>query len=295
MTREDAVQGLSSTSAHVRLKAARFLAKNGESSDLPMLRDALGAERVLYVRTGLELAIKRVASVTSSTQDDDTPGESEIPPDVRVKIRNKATAEVTGLLLHEVASPVGLIASAAAREIRAYEHSKTKYHVDTVKRLFAAIEQLKNATAVPKPGEFDLAGMLVELVSEAVGSDEVRVSLHGARPMLITSDRAMLRLALFNGIRNAVESVTMASGHEPYPIVVTWGETDIDYWVGVLDRGPGLVGPTESAFGIGKTTKKGHSGFGLAIARQAIETLGGACTLLPATGGGARFEVRWER
>ena len=76
---------------------------------------------------------------------------------------------------------------------------------------------------------------------------------------------------------------------------MTWGMTDIDYWVAVLDRGPGIVGPAESTFGIGETTKKGHSGFGLAIAKQAIETLGGACTLQPAAEGGARFEIRWER
>ena len=47
------------------------------------------------------------------------------------------------------------------------------------------------------------------------------------------------------------------AGSEPHQIVVTWGETDIDYWTAVLDRGPGVVGPVESAFGIGKTTKRG--------------------------------------
>ena len=41
-------------------------------------------------------------------------------------------------------------------------------------------------------------------------------------------------------------------------IVITWGETDVDYWVAVLDRGAGSDrSQSESAFGIGKTTKKG--------------------------------------
>jgi len=139
--------------------------------------------------------------------------------------------------------------------------------------------------------------LLEEVVSEVKGVDTVEVSLHGAKPMLMTSDRALLRLAVSNGIRNAVEAVTgnRDSDPEPHPIIITWGETDVDYWVAVLDRGSGVVGLAESAFGIGKTTKKGHSGFGLAIARQAIETLGGACTLQPAKEGGARFEIRWER
>lgn len=294
MTRDEALESLSSSSAHNRLKAARFLARNSDPSDLQVLRDALRSETVSYVRTGLERAINR-ASNSASPHVEDALEESEIPPDVRTQIRNEITEEVTGQILHEIASPVGLIASAAAREIPDYERSKTRKHVDNLKRIFEAIEQLKSAAAVPRPEEFDLADLLGEIVSEIVGTDTVEVSLHGAKPMLITSDRALLRLAVSNGIRNAVEAVTGASGSEPHPIVVTWGETDVDYWIAVLDRGPGVVGPAESAFGIGKTTKKGHSGFGLAIARQAIETLGGACSLQPATEGGARFEIRWER
>ena len=71
--------------------------------------------------------------------------------------------------------------------------------------------------------------------------------------------------------------------------------TDVDYWVAVIDRGVGIIGPVESAFGIGKTAKRGHRGFGLPIARQAIETLGGSCTLQPIAEGGAHFEIRWEK
>ena len=248
-----------------------------------------------YVRTGLTLAIKRASSSVPLTESVDVVAEIEIPPEVRAHIRNEVTGEVTGRVLHEIASPVGLVAAAAAREISNYEESRTKRQIDTLKRVFRAIEQLRSATALPKPEEFDLAELIAELVSEAVATGSVEVSLHGARPMVITADPAVLRLALANGIRNAAEAVSGAPEGEPHSIVVAWGETDIDYWVTVLDRGTGLVGPAESAFGTGKTTKRGHSGFGLTIARQAIETLGGTCTLQPATEGGARFEVRWER
>ena len=294
MTREEALERLSSSSSHDRLKAARFLARESDPSDLQPLRAALRIENVSYVRTGLERAIRRASSLASSTFEDVTE-EFEIPPDVRAQIQNEVTEEITGQILHEIASPVGLIASSAAREIPDYRHSRTKKYVENLKRIFDAIEQLKGAASVPRPGEFDLHELLVEIVSETVGSDSLEVSLLGPKPMLITSDRALLRLAISNGIRNAVEAVTGSPRGEPHPIVVTWGETDVDCWVAVLDRGPGVVGPAESAFGIGKTSKKGHSGFGLAIARQAIETLGGVCTLQPASEGGARFEIRWER
>lgn len=294
MMREKILEILSSGSAHDRLKAARFLARYSDQSDLQILRDALKKETVSYVRTSLETAIKRISNSASPVAEDALE-EIEIPPDVQMQIRNEVTREITGQLLHEIASPVGLIASAAAREFPGYVNSKTKNHIDTLKRIFDAIEQLKGATAIQRPSEFDLAELLAEIVSGVIGNDSVEVSLFGSKPMLLTSDPALLRLALSNGIRNALEAVTASPSSEPHPIIVTWGMTDIDYWVAVLDRGPGIVGPAESTFGIGRTTKKGHSGFGLAIARQAIETLGGACTLQPAAEGGARFEIRWER
>ena len=295
MTREDALQALSSTTARERLKAVRFFSDNGDRSDLSTLRDALKREGVTYVRTSLELAIKRVSDSPTST-DQASMEEVEVPLDVRSQIRTEITAELTGQLLHEISSPVGLIASAAGREVPDYEQSRTKSFVDTLKRVFDAIEQLKIAAAVPKPTEFDLADLLSEIAAEAIPCDQPQlISLIGTRPMLITSDRALLRIALSNGARNAVEAVSDAAIEKPHPITVTWGATDIDYWVVVLDRGPGIVGPVESAFGVGKTNKRGHSGFGLTIARQAIETLGGACSLQPATEDGARFEVRWPR
>lgn len=294
MTREEALEKLSATSAHHRLKAARFLARNSELADLRILRDALRTEPVSYVRAGLKLAIKRLSKSASPTSADILE-EIDIPPDVLAQIRTKAVEEVTGKLLHEIASPVGLIASAAEHEIQDYGKSKTKKHVDTLRRIFKAIEQLRVAAAVPKPKEFDLAALLAELVTEANKDYSAEVSLIGAKPMLITSDPALLRLAVLNGIRNAIEAVAASPTVEMHPIIVNWGHTDIDYWVAVLDRGPGLVGPSESAFDMGSSTKTRHSGFGLAIARQAIENLGGTCTLQAAKEGGARFELRWER
>ena len=112
---------------------------------------------------------------------------------------------------------------------------------------------------------------------------------------MVTSDPALVRLVVCNGIRNALEAVATANPTEPHLIIINWGETDVDYWVAILDRGAGIVGPLDAAFEIGKSTKQGHSGFGLAVARQAIETLGGTVRLEPGADGGARYEARWER
>jgi C4-dicarboxylate-specific signal transduction histidine kinase len=128
-----------------------------------------------------------------------------------------------------------------------------------------------------------------------VGEHEIDVSMHGGKPFLVTSDPALISLAISNGLRNAIDAVNSIGNTEPHRLIINWNKTDIDYWVVVLDRGSGIIGPIESAFEIGKTTKPGHSGFGLAIARQAIETLGGTCTLQPAAEGGTHFEIRWEQ
>lgn len=294
MTREEAVAQLSSDSAHERLKAARFLARNCDPTDLQDLRTALKSETVSYVRTSLNLAIKRIGR--SSLRTAATPVEElEIPDDLRAQIKNEVTEELTGQILHEIASPVGLLATSAAREIPDFGASNTKVYIENLQRVFEAIEQLRGASAVPKPQEFDLADFIASIVAAVVGDQLIDVAMHGAKPFMITSDQALLSFALTNGIRNAVEAVAAFELGEAHPIIINWGVTDIDYWVAVIDQGGGIAGPVESAFGIGKSTKRGHSGFGLAIARQAIETLGGSCTLQPAPEGGAHFEVRWEK
>src|SRR5207302_9990647 len=115
--------------------------------------------------------------------------------------------------------------------------------------------------------------------------------------LLIISDARLLQLAVCNGLRNAIEAVVEGGSSELDAIIITWGATDVDYWITVIDHGPGLAGPVESAFEIGKSTKQGQGrrGFGLAIARQAMQTLGGTVSLLPAVRGGTRYELRWDR
>jgi signal transduction histidine kinase len=295
VNRDDALQMLASGSNHERLKAARFLMRNAEISDLAALRKARQTETVSYVKTSLNVGIARLSNMPGTAQTDPA-GEIEIPEEVKRQIRSQAVEWIAGLLLHEISSPIGLAKRSASREIPDYENSKTKYHLESVQRTFEAIEQLKGATTVPKPERFDLSELLSSLVSEEGGNvHEGAVSLIGPKPLMVTSDPTLVRLAVCNGIRNAIESVAAAKPAEPHPIVINWGETDVDYWVAVLDRGVGIVGPVEPAFEIGKSTKQGHSGFGLAIARQAIETLGGTVRLEPSTAGGARYEARWER
>jgi signal transduction histidine kinase len=286
---------LTSGSTHERLKAARFLVRNAQVSDLAALRAARQVETVSYVKTSLDIAIARLSNLPTAAQPDPA-DEFDVPEEIKRQIKGQAVEWIAGLLLHEIASSIGLVKRSASREIVDYENSKTRRHLESVQRIFDAIELLKSAAAVPKPEQFDLAELLSDIVNvEAPDGSGIDVSLQGPKPLMIMSDRALVRLVVSNGVRNALEAVAASNPADPHPIVITWGETDVDYWVAVLDRGVGIVGPVESAFEIGKSTKQGHSGFGLAVARQAIETLGGTVVLQPGSEGGARYEARWER
>lgn len=296
MTPEEALHVLGAGPTHERLKAARLLARNAQAGDLAALRRARQIETVSYVKTTLDRAINRLCNLPLTIAPDPA-DEFDVPEQLKRQIKSQAVEWIAGLLLHEIASSIGLVKRSASREVLDYNNSRTKRHLDNIERVFEAIEQLKGAAAVPRPERFDLAELLGDIVNaEAAASGRAsEISLVGQKPMMITSDPALVRLVVSNGVRNALEAVELTDHRESHPIVMTWGETDVDYWVSVLDRGVGIVGPTESAFEIGKSTKQGHSGFGLAIARQGIETLGGTVALESGADGGARYVARWER
>lgn len=220
-----------------------------------------------------------------------------VSDDVRKQIYGKAMEWITGFLLHEISSPIGLVRLAAKRELgESWDGSGTQRHLESVARVFDAIERLKNAASVPRPQEFDLSALVDELLD--VYSPEVRewISTIGSRPFLIKSDPSLVRMVVVNGIRNAVEAQQAASAQpNPHDVTISWGDTDVDYWLAVVDHGGGIKGPIETAFEIGNSTKKNHIGFGLAIARQAVETMIGSLTLAPAKHGGALYTARWRK
>ncbi|MDB5575362.1 MAG: hypothetical protein JWR80_538 [Bradyrhizobium sp.] len=297
MTRDEIFAALKAKTTHERGQAARALAAVAIGKDLPRIRRALQRETVAYVRTALQDVIESLTRKGVALAED-VGDDAEVSKEARQQIYGEAVAWVTGFLLHEISTPIGLATLAASREIgEKWEGSRTQRHLENVKRIFGAIEVLKDAAGVPHPQEFDLAALLQEIVSSELPTAERLISLIGPKPFLIKSDPALVQLAVANGIRNAVEAVALAAEDaEPqHPIIINWEGTDRDYWVSVLDKGIGIVGPIESAFEAGKSTKTDHSGFGLAIARQAIETLGGNVSLQVASGGGAIYEARWKR
>jgi len=296
MTREEALAQLNATSAHTRGLAARALSTLGRTADLSKIRRALRSETVSHVNYALQDTIQHIErKQTPHIQGPDNP--ELISDEVRRQIYGQAVQWVAGALLHEIASPIGLVRHAARRELKEnWETSATKRHLESVGRVFEAIEKLKNAAGVPKSQEFDLAALIDELIADFPEAAANSISAIGARPFLIKGDHSLIRMVVVNGLRNAVEAQqTAAQGAGAHDVTVNWGKTDVDYWVSILDHGDGIYGPAETAFQIGNSTKKNHTGFGLAIARQAVETMIGTVTLEPAKDGGALYEARWRK
>lgn len=295
MTREEALHNLKAPSAHVRGQAARALGDVGRRTDLPRLQKAQREETVTYVNYALQETIRRLAHEQAPAPSADEA--DVVPEDVRMQIYGKAMEWITGFLLHEISSPVGLVRLAAKRELgERWEGSGTQKHLESVARVFEAIEVLKNAASVPRPQEFDLSALVDELLGGYEPEIREWISTIGSRPFLIKSDPSLVRMVTVNGIRNAVEAQQAASEHpNAHAVTISWGDSDVDYWLAVLDHGAGLTGPIETAFEVGSSTKKDHIGFGLAIARQAVETMIGSLTLEPAKQGGALYTARWRK
>lgn len=299
MTREEALENLKARSAHLRGQAARALGDVGRGTDLLQIRKAQREETVTYVNYALQETIRRLTheqapAPSTSTSTDEADVVSE---DVRKQIYGKAMEWITGFLLHEISSPIGLVRLAAKRELgERWDSSGTQRHLESVTRVFDAIELLKNAASVPRPQEFDLSALVDELLDVYHSGVREWISTIGSRPFLIKSDPSLVRMVVVNGIRNAVEAQQAASAQpNPHDVTISWGDTDVDYWLAVVDHGSGINGPIETAFEIGNSTKKDHIGFGLAIARQAVETLIGSLTLEPAKHGGALYTARWRK
>lgn len=296
MTRTEALTALSSPSTHTRLKAARVLSRECELEDLSALRKQRRRETDLYVIGALDRAIVR-AKRKGPAPVAKTLDMAEPEDDVRRELYAQAVRWISGVLLHELQGPIGLIDAAAAREVPDYPKSVTRQRLETVKGRFTAIENLQLAATAAKPTRFDLAAFIDKVIFDEVPGGAEELDRYGPNPLEVNADPRLLALALSNGLRNAVEASANVQGNpeDGARVVVSWGGNDVDVWISIVDRGPGLPGSSDRVFDVGQTTKDGHQGFGLTIARQAMDSLGGTVVLTNSREGGARFELRWEQ
>ncbi|WP_095193788.1 sensor histidine kinase [Pseudomonas sp. Irchel 3A7] len=291
MDRAEAFKAMQSNLTHLRFTAVRALERTAVVSDIPILLKLKSAEHDFHVKKRLEVLISKLSILPELVVEP----EDTIPTEVRQKLRSEAIEWVAGLLLHEIGSKLGLLASAVAQEIPNYQLSHCKRRIEALQDTFDGIEELKKATSVPRPIDMDLALFIDELSKLENIGDQVEITLVGIKPLIVFCDRSLLRLALCNGIKNAIEATLLTATEQHKPsIVISWGTTDHDCWISIIDNGPGLASDVNRSFTLGESSKSGHLGFGLGIAKQAIETLRGRISLSNSAAGGARYELRWS-
>lgn len=295
--------GLSSENSTERFQAAIYFTKNSHPELRQELAACLHVERVRHIKMALSKALHYLTpSISSSQREGDTTNENENAnanaEQFKLHLKSQIIDEFSGVILHELAPRIGLIESALQSEFTEYETSNAKKHVKRLSQIFQAIESLKKSTNKPERKETDLYQLLRDLVSDEMANyseSNINVSWVGIQPCVIYSDPALLSLTLSNAIRNSIESLLLTKDSESNirSLVITWGTSDIDTWVSVIDNGIGVQGNPEEAFKIGNTNKDGHTGFGMGIMKQAMDSLGGNANLSNLSSGGAQLLLRW--
>jgi signal transduction histidine kinase len=291
MNRSEALAHLGANSSDDRLRAARFLARQGTPIDVQALQQALRTETNRWAKSAMQKAIGILgkehapAELSIGVEGEDDRGIEQIAAE--------AVEETTQRLVHELRPVVGRLDVYASREIPNYATSKTKTEWTRLSDLLKAIDRLGQAASSPVYSEFDFAELLERIIASEVHGLETKIEMAGTKPFVTLGSSELLHLIASNAVRNAIEATEGLESTEP--IVVSWGETDRDYWLSILDRGKGFPQGFAKIFEIGTTTKINHLGMGLALVRQAALSLNGHITLSPREPSGAKFEFRWPR
>jgi signal transduction histidine kinase len=290
MERAEALALLGATAPDDRLRGARTLVRTCLPEDAAALQSALQNETNKWVKSALKKALLSLETESSLPVKAGADDEEERIID---QITAEAVEETTKRLVHEIRPILGRLDVAARGEVPDYDASDTRAQWARLERLLIVVDKLSHAASAPIYKDFNLPGVLDGLIAAEGAGSAAHVQCAGPKPFVVWSDATFVEIIVANAIRNAVEaSAELPQGQ---PIVVTWGATDCDYWIAVLDRGCGLPAGSQKIFEMGSTTKKGHFGMGLATAKQAALSLNGKISLVPREQGGVRFEFAWPK
>lgn len=286
---------LRSESPTERLEAARFLADYASRDHETQIREALAGERVLWIRSALRRALARISPSPEGYSAHQSIDADDVPEGFAAQVYAEALETTASQLMHEIEPLMGSLRLAAEAEVKDFDGSNTRRALDRLDQFLEALSRLRRAASAPKVEEFSLDETIQRCVQEAYVPPGIQIQRAGPQPCIVEGDGGLVSLSFSNGLRNAIEA-TVSAGGDPsrLPIAIGWGTTDVDHWVSIVDLGIGFKGNLHRAFDIGTTTKSGHLGMGLAIANQAVASMGGRVILVP-NERGVRFEMRWPQ
>jgi signal transduction histidine kinase len=275
----------------VRLEAARMLSELTNCPPLADVRRLRKAEPDSWVRAALDRALARWEAATGV----EDVGESWISVAGAIEledVRAQAIESVTQTLIHEIRGLLRELALSARADLgTAFEDSSTARTLARLRDFLRTVQRLHDAAGAPRYVEFDLANLIVEEIA-ATGFDRQQIVATRDDTVIVRGDPELLRLALQNAMRNAVEA-SEATGKQ---VIVNCGVSMSKAWIVVLDEGIGLPDAAEKVWqpGVTKKSKENHFGWGLPIAQRAVHSLGGTIKLFPREHGGTACEIRWS-
>ena len=145
MDKKAALDALESDEPKVRTKAVRNLGLLADRATLPALHTALKNERVEFLKRLIRASIDRIE--TGAVQEITVVPENTGAADLSDGEYQKAVRVVTGILLHEISSKIGLLKYSAQREVESYENSQTKTNLDRLSAVMDGIASLRDVSA----------------------------------------------------------------------------------------------------------------------------------------------------
>lgn len=279
-----------SESAHDRLKSARYFLRTPSVDHVKLLESWAATEKVGWVKRAIAIAIER----SNNLVDDDPHIVATDPEQNFGHAYALALKDVAGWILHEMEPLIGLLEVKIKKEVPSYEESESRKHFENLQNYFGAISYLRTVSEIIKVESFDCQGLVAECLFEHEELGRSVVRSIGPSETVLVADRRLLKIALVNGLKNAEEASSIAKITRPVrQTFVNWGESEVEYWIAIVDDGVGLGRMEGRAIKIGESTKPGHFGIGLTIAQQAMQTLNGTLEIRSPNVTGAVFELRW--
>jgi signal transduction histidine kinase len=291
MDREEALLLLKAPESDNRLRAARFLVHHALEGDIIALQTAFSSETHKWVKGALTQAI---SSATPGPKPEQiTLGADDEEARMIEELRAEAVEETAKRFVHELRPIIGRLDVCAGNEISDYQNSTTKTEWKRLQGFLGFIADLGSAAATPDIEEFDLAATIESIAAAEQAPGGIVIQCAGPKPFLVLSSEESIHVILSNALRNAIEASKEIASTEP--VIITWGITDKENWITVLDRGVGLPRTAAKIYKIGITTKKGHMGVGLSLALQTAHSLNGSISLSPRDSSGTAFEFKWQQ
>lgn len=293
MDDEQAQEDLSSEDAHTRLRAARVLATVANRKHLPALQRALASEDVAYTREALTRAVElaRADAAMAAPVEEERLTLAGPPGDDLQGIEAEIVERTTAAMVHEIEPIVGALRVFGQAELEDGPNTRTWRQIERLERLVASIEIINRASAVPQLRECRLDEVVSHVAEGVEAGTGHPVSAVGPSERMVVTDRGLVEVIIGNALANAVEASRDVGATEA--VTVSWGTTERECWVRVLDNGPGVSAPFDELAQFGRSTREKHLGAGLSAARRAAESLGGTVDLVNREGSGARFTFQW--